>query len=329
MRPQYAKSVAVISTNDCFHFGCSHGNFDYMAMSELHPEINCELHLHLEGTVERETVMMLDPCASREQVDRVWAFTDFAGFLECFKFIAQRLRGPADYGLITRRMIERLAGQGVTHAEVTLGAGVVLWRGFDFGTVWAAIREAQREAQAEWPVEVHWNLDAIRQFGPDHVLDVARVAAKYVGDGVISFGIGGDELRGPAAEFGEAYRYAKDAGLRLTAHAGETDGPASIRAALDIGAERIGHGIRAIDDADLVRRLREEQIPLEVCITSNVRTGAVESFATHPVRRLFDAGVPITLNSDDPGLFESTLGNEYRLVERLYGFSKTEVEQLR
>ncbi len=157
-----------------------------MAMSEL--------HLHLEGTVERETVMMLDPCVSREHVDRVWAFTDFAGFLECFKFIAQRLRGPADYALITRRMIEKLAGQGVTYAEVTLGAGVVLWRGFDFGMVWRAIREAQREAQKQWPVEVWWNLDAIRQFGPEHVMEVARVAAKYVGDGAISFGIGGDEV---------------------------------------------------------------------------------------------------------------------------------------
>ena len=116
--------------------------------------------LHLEGTVDRKTLMLLDPCVTREQVDRIWAFTDFAGFLECFKFIAQRLRGPADYALITRRMIEALARQGVTYAEVTLGAGVVLWRGFDFGTVWRAIREAQREAQAEWPVEVHWNLDA-------------------------------------------------------------------------------------------------------------------------------------------------------------------------
>ena len=126
-------------------------------------------------------------------------------------------------------------------------------------------------------MEIWWNLDAIRQFGADHVMEVARVAARYVGDGAISFGIGGDEVRGPASEFRDAYRYAKDAGLRLTAHAGETDGPDSIRAALDIGAERIGHGIRAIDDPDLMRRLREESIPLEVCITSNVRTGAVAS----------------------------------------------------
>jgi adenosine deaminase/aminodeoxyfutalosine deaminase len=291
-----------------------------MAMSEL--------HLHLEGTVDRKTLMMLDPCVARERVDEIWSFTDFAGFLECFKFIAQRLRGPADYALITRRMIEALALHGVTYAEVTLGAGVVLWRGFNFGTVWRAIREAQREAQAEWPVEVQWNLDAIRQFGPDHVMDVARIAAKCVGDGAISFGIGGDELRGPASGFRDAYLYAKDAGLRLTAHAGETDGPESIRAALDIGAERIGHGIRAVDDPELMRRLRDERIPLEICITSNVRTGAVTSLAAHPVRKLFDAGVPITLNTDDPGVFETDLRREFTLARNVFGFSENELAEI-
>lgn len=269
--------------------------------------------------------MILDPCVARERVDEIWSFTDFTGFLDCFKFIAQRLRGPADYALITRRMIETLSSHGVSYAEVTLGAGVVLWRGFDFRTVWRAIREAQREAQKQWPVEVQWNLDAIRQFGPDHVMDVARLAANCVGDGAVSFGIGGDELRGPASGFRHAYRYAKDAGLRLTAHAGETDGPESIRAALEIGAERIGHGIRAVDDPELMRRLRAERIPLEVCITSNVRTGAVPSLAAHPVRRLFDAGVPITLNTDDPGVFETDLRQEFALARDVFGFSENEL----
>lgn len=284
-----------------------------------------ELHLHLEGTVDRETVMLLDPSLSRDAVDAAWTFTDFAGFLECFKFIAQRLRGPRDYALITRRMMEKLAREGITYAEVTLGAGVVLWRGFDFRSVWRAIRDAQREAFQQFPVEVWWNLDAIRQFGPDHVMDVAKLAAKYVGDGAISFGIGGDEVGGPALGLREAFQYARDAGLRLTAHAGETAGPESIRAALEIGAERIGHGIRAVDDPDLMRRLREQQIPLEVCITSNVKTGAVASLAAHPVRKLFDAGVPITLNTDDPGVFETDLANEFRLAHEVFGFSEAEL----
>lgn len=287
-----------------------------------------ELHLHLEGTVDQETLMLLDPALDRATVDAAWQFADFAGFISCFKFVAQRLRGPEDYALVTRRMIEALAGQGVSYAEVTLGAGVVMWRGFDFDAVWRAIREAQAEACQKWPVEIWWNLDAIRQFGPDHVMDVARLASRYVGDGAISFGIGGDEVAGPAELFGTAYRYAKDAGLRLTAHAGETGGPESIRAALEIGAERIGHGIRAIDDPDLVRRLREERIPLEVCITSNVLTGAVKSLDSHPVRRLFDAGVPITLNTDDPGLFGTTLQRELGIARDVFGFSAAELAQV-
>jgi adenosine deaminase/aminodeoxyfutalosine deaminase len=282
-----------------------------------------ELHVHLEGTVDRETVMALDPTVTRAQVDEAWAFQDFAGFLGCFKFIAQRLRTPEDYALITRRMISSLAREGVTYAEVTLAAGVVLWRGLDFDAVWNAIRQAQKEAPE--PVEIWWNLDAIRQFGPDHVMEVARLASEYVGQGAISFGIGGDEVTGPAASFRDAYRYAKDAGLRLTAHAGETDGPASIRAALEIGAERIGHGIRAVDDPDLMRQLRDQQIPLEVCITSNVRTGAVQSLDVHPVRKLFDAGVPITINTDDPGVFECTLGGEYQIARQVFGFSEAEL----
>jgi adenosine deaminase/aminodeoxyfutalosine deaminase len=320
MRPEDAERVAVISLNYCFHFGGCHGNFDYMARSEL--------HLHLEGTVDRETLLLLDPTLTREVVDQVWSYTDFAGFLSCFKFIAGRLRGPDDYALITRRMIAALARQGISYAEVTLGAGVVLWRELEFNAVWRAIREAQAGAQASARVEVWWNLDAIRQFGPDHVMEIARLASRYVGDGAISFGIGGDEVRGEAGQFRDAYRYAKDAGLHLTAHAGETDGPASIRAALEIGAERIGHGIRGAEDADLMRRLRDENIPLEVCITSNVRTGAVKSLRDHPVRKLFDAGVPITLNTDDPGVFETDLAHEFSIAREVFGFSPAELARV-
>ena len=288
-----------------------------------------ELHLHLEGTVDRETVMMLDSSLTREEVDRVWAFTDFGGFLDCFKFVARRLRGPADYALVTRRMIESLARQGITYAEVTVGAGVVQWLGYDFNSVWREIRAAQREAQKTCPVEVWWNLDAIRQLGPDHVLEVAKLTARYVDDGVVSFGVGGDEVRGPASEFRAAYQYAKDAGLRLTAHAGETDGPESVRDALDIGAERIGHGIRAIEDEALLRRLRDERIPLEVCITSNVGTGAVPSLESHPVRRLVEAGVVVTLNTDDPGMFGCDLAGEFRIAQEVFGLSAAQLAAIR
>ncbi len=159
-------------------------------------------------------------------------------------------------------------------------------------------------------------------------MQVAEIAAGYVDDGVVSFGIGGDEERGPAGWFTDVYRFVRAKGLRLTAHAGETAGPESVWAALRLGAERIGHGIRAVDDPALMRHLRDENIPLEICISSNVATGAVPSLRAHPVRRLYDAGVPITLNTDDPGLFGTTLEKEYNLAAREFGFSERELAQI-
>jgi adenosine deaminase/aminodeoxyfutalosine deaminase len=160
-------------------------------------------------------------------------------------------------------------------------------------------------------------------------MEIARLTARYVDDGVVSFGVGGDEVRGPALGFRDAYRYARDAGLRLTAHAGETAGPESVRDAIGIGAERIGHGIRAVEDPDLLLRLRDERIPLEVCITSNVRTGAVASLEAHPVRRLVEAGVIVTLSTDDPGMFGSDLAAEFRIADEVLGLSAGQLAEIR
>ena len=283
----------------------------------------CELHLHLEGSVDPATLRLLDPEVGREEAEQPYRFTDFAGFIECFKFIALRLRTPEDYALITRRLAAALGEQGVSYAEVTLSAGVLLWKGREIAPYYDAVRAASREG----PVEMRWNLDAVRQFGPEPAWRVAEFAAQRLDDGVVSIGIGGDELRGPAEWFGEVYQFARSRGLRLTAHAGETDGPASIWAALEIGAERIGHGIRAVDDPVLLRHLRDQRIPLEVCLTSNVCTGAVGSMEVHPLRRLYEAGVPLTLSTDDPGVFRCTLGGEFEAARRL-GMGDAEVRAL-
>lgn len=293
-------------------------------MPGCHEVPKAELHLHLEGSVTPETMRELAPEASTEEIRERFRFSSFAGFLECFKWVVERLRGPEDYALVTRRLLDTLASQNVRYAEITLSAGVVLWKKQEFEPIFEAVRlEAARSA-----VGVRWNLDAIRHFGAEHAMQVAKLAAEYVDDGVVSFGIGGDEERGPAEWFTEVYGFARAKGLRLTAHAGETAGPESVWGALRLGAERIGHGIRAVDDPALMRHLRDENIPLEICISSNVATGAVPSLAAHPVRRLYNAGVPIILNTDDPGLFDTTLEREYDLAAREFGFSERELQQI-
>src|SRR5579862_7044313 len=242
-----------------------------------------ELHLHLEGSVEPETLHELDCATSVEEFRSLYRYPDFDAFLKAFAAIGKRLRTPEDYALITSRLLQRLAAQNVSYAEIILAAGVVLWKGQEF----APIFEAVRETAAGSPVEVRWILDAVRQFGPDHVMAVARLAAERVNRGVVAFGIGGSEERGPAEWFAEAFAFARSSGLHLTAHAGESTGPESVWAALNLGAERIGHGIAAARDPELMRHLRDRDVPLEICITSNLVTGVVKTIGDHPVRLLF------------------------------------------
>ena len=283
-----------------------------------------ELHLHLEGSVEPETLHELDPSTPVEEFRALYRYDDFDAFLRAFGAVGKRLRTPEDYGLITRRLLERLAAQNVRYAEIIVAAGVVLWKGQDF----APIFEAIREAAAGSTVEVRWILDAVRQFGVEQAMTVAKLAAERIDRQVVAFGIGGSEARGPAEWFTEVFAFTKSAGLHLTAHAGESMGPESIWAALELGAERVGHGIAAVRDEALMRHLRDRDIPLEICITSNLVTGVVERVEDHPVRRLFDAGVPITLNTDDPAMFGCTLLGEYELARRHFGFSDKELRKI-
>ncbi len=280
-----------------------------------------ELHVHLEGSVEPETLHELDPSTPLAELRALYEYPDFDAFLKAFGAVGKRLRTPADYALITRRLLERLCAQRVTYAEIIVAAGVVLWKDHDFAPIFDAISEAA----AGSPVQVRWILDAVRQFGPEPAMQVAQLAAARRSRGVVAFGIGGSEERGPASWFTEIFAYARDAGLRLTAHAGEGTSPDSIWSALELGAERIGHGISAVEDPVLLRHLRDRDIPLEISITSNLVTGVVKRLQDHPVRSLWDAGVPLTLNTDDPAMFRCTLTGEYRLAAAQFGFSRTEL----
>jgi adenosine deaminase/aminodeoxyfutalosine deaminase len=279
--------------------------------------VKAELHVHLEGSIELETLLAVDPSLSREEIDAHCTCRSFEEFIQGYIWVNRKIEKPEHYALATRHLLERLAEQDVTYAEITLSAGMILWKGQDLPAIYDAIwRESQLSS-----VKTFWIPDATRNLGPGAAMPVAKFAVDRRNDGVIAFGLGGDEARGPAEWFRDVFAFARDGGLHLVCHAGETAGPESIWAALDIGAERIGHGIAAARDPALLKKLHDANVPLEVCISSNVCTGVVASLAEHPVRQLYDAGVPIVLNSDDPAFFKTTLTREYEIAERCFGLS--------
>ena len=297
-----------------------------------------ELHLHLEGTIAPSTLVELSqrhdptPLTLRE-AEAIYAFTDFTGFIEGFKAVTRRLIDPADYELIAWRMMQQLAEQGVVHAEVFISVGVIyMWRNHDplcFEPIFAGLERARERAARELDLSLYWIFDAVRHFTVDEAGVVFRKAAELRRNypSIIGVGLGGDERRCGSEPFRAAFAQAREGGLRLTNHAGETTGPEAIREALSIGSERIGHALSAIQDPDLVAELRDRRIPLELNPTSNVRTGVCPSFADHPLRRYFDAGLLVTLNSDDPAFFGSDVANEYMLAYT-QGFTLNELRQL-
>lgn len=284
-----------------------------------------ELHVHLEGSVQPETLREIHPALSLADIRTNFYYTGFAGFLKTYVWVTKQLDSPEAYALATSRLLGALERQNVSYAEITLSAGVILWKGQKIEPIIDAITA---EARKFPKMRVGWILDAIRQFGAEQAARVFRIAREYQGSGVVAIGIGGDEERGPAAWFEMLFRQAREEGLGLTCHAGEVSGPASVWDAIRIGAQRIGHGIRALDDPQLTSVLKGRDIPLEVCPSSNVCTGAVPSLKEHPIRKLWDTGVPIVLGTDDPALFHTDLLHEYALAADIFGFSREELMQL-
>jgi adenosine deaminase/aminodeoxyfutalosine deaminase len=231
--------------------------------------------------------------------------------------------------MATTRLIEGLANQNVKYAEVIFAAGVVLWKKQPLEAIFEAAASAARAAQRVFGVRVQWIFDAIRHFGVEHTREVLHWAERLRPQGVVALGIGGDETRGPAELFTEVFREARDMGLHVVAHAGEACGPESVRNAVELlGAERIGHGLTAARDPAVLALLRDRRIPLEACPTSNVATGVLARIEDHPLPRFLEAGLVVTLNTDDPAMFGTDLVNEYLLVARTFGLRREQILDL-
>lgn len=307
-----------------------------------------ELHLHLEGAVDPRTLAELSQrhntplptennryntagsgdILSEQDVRRLYSYKDFNGFLMAFKAVTERLRTPEDYELITYRLMERLARQNVLHAEAYVSVGVVHWRGQEFEPLFEGLESGRRRGERDFGVSLLWIFDAVRHFGVEAAQKVFDLAARLQDRNVVGIGIGGIEQEASAETFKQAYQKAASEGLRLTAHAGETMGPESVWAALNIGVERIGHGLSVPRDPELIEVLAQKQLPLEVCISSNVRTGVCARLSEHPVRTMFDHGLMITLNTDDPEMFQTSLPHEYGIAQKEFGFSEDHLREI-
>jgi adenosine deaminase/aminodeoxyfutalosine deaminase len=291
-----------------------------------------ELHLHLEGAVEPVTLLELrqrhGDQATLADTEQLYRYSDFQSFLMAFKEVSAHLRGPDDYEFVAYRLMQRLKEENVLHAEVYVAVGVCLYRKQDFAAIFEALDRGRARGARDFGVSLLWIFDATRHFGVEDAQKVFELAVRYRDRHVVGVGIGGDEQKAPPELFRGVYAYAADHGLRLTAHAGENAPAESIWGALNLHVERIGHGLTAAQDADLIEELAYRQIPLELCLTSNLRTGACKAIAEHPAKSYFDQGVMITLNTDDPALFGTSLSREYQLAQDAFGFTDEHLREL-
>lgn len=286
-----------------------------------------ELHLHLEGAAPPAFIRQL---ASEKKVDLSkvfndqgnYAFNDFVHFLSVYEAATSVLKTPEDYARLTTAVLEECAANNVVYAETFIspdfcgGGGVIAWREYLH-----AIQEAASAAEKSHGIILRGVVTCVRHFGPEKAKASALCAAETAGDWITGFGMGGDEGKGHQGDFAYAYDMAREAGLKLTTHAGEFGGPESVREAIrDLNVERIGHGVRSIEDANLVQELADRQITLEVCPGSNVVLGLYPNIAAHPIQRLRDAGVRVTVSTDDPPFFGTSMRREYEMLNQAFGW---------
>ncbi|GGM40937.1 aminodeoxyfutalosine deaminase [Micromonospora sonchi] len=296
-----------------------------------------ELHVHHVGSASPRIVAELaarhegrSPVPADPQLlADYFVFRDFAHFVELYLSVVDLVRDPEDVWLLTHEVARELARQQVRYAELTVTPYSHVKRGIPAPAFCEAIEDARRRAAADFGVELRWCFDIPGEAGLPAAEETLRICLDESPDGLISFGLGGPEIGVPRPQFKPYFDRARAVGLHSVPHAGETTGPQTVWDALrELGAERIGHGISAAEDPRLLAHLAERQIPLEVCPTSNVRTRAVARIEEHPLPRLIDAGVLVTINSDDPPMFGTTLNDEYAVAADLLDANPPQVANL-
>jgi adenosine deaminase len=299
-----------------------------------------EIHLHLEGSVRPGTLLELarrnglqPPAADEAGLHEFFRFRDFPHFIEVYIAVCSCLRTPEDFATIVRELGEDAAAQNIRYLEVHFNPETnVRKRGLDFHEMLAGMNRGREDSRQRWGVEMRWIADGVRdsETSPRSVTQtVDWIAALSPADGVVALGLGGNEVGYPPAPFAADFARARAAGLHTVAHAGETTGHATICDSLDLlGVERIGHGIRAVDNPGLVERLARDRVPLEISPTSNLCTGVVASLDEHPFRALDEAGVLVTINSDDPPLFGTTLTDEFLILARHWGYDADGLQRI-
>jgi adenosine deaminase len=295
-----------------------------------------ELHVHLEGAMRPGVLLEL---ARRNGVElpaddeaglRDWfRFRDFEHFVQVYLTCSRALRRPEDFRLLASDFLAEQARQNIVYSEVHFTISTHLANGGNGGEILYALEEAVRQAERIYGATLRWIPDIVRNIGPGPADRTLEWALAGRGRGVVALGLSGSESRFPSEPFREHFQTAGREGLHRVAHAGEHAGPESIRSVLEIcGAERIGHGVRAVDDPSLVAELCDRGIPLEVCPSSNVCLGVVPSLESHPFDRLYRSGCRVSVNTDDPPFFGTTLSDEYLRLHRTFGYTAAELAGL-
>ncbi len=294
-----------------------------------------ELHLHLEGGAPPGFIAGLAKQKNMDisgifTPDGGYAYRDFWHFLEVYEAATSTLQTPEDYRRLTLAVLEQSAANGVIYSETFLspdfcgGRDLGAWREY-----LAAIQEAADEAERTMGITLRGIVTCIRHFGPDKAKETARCAAETTGDWLVGFGMAGDEKKGKPGDFCYAFDMAREAGLVITVHAGEWGGAASVRDAMvALNPSRIGHGVQAWSEPALVDRIAEENIVLEVCPGSNVFLGVYKHWHDHPIVKLREAGVAVTVSTDDPPFFHTTLTSEYEKLDEVFGWDEDDFTAL-